>query len=137
MSTHSDIPDEAAKKVLLNSAGDHGAGGFGQSDLSSRSGSRLETDGDSAADDLVRLVLALVETVRQLMERQAIRRVESGALSDDEIEHLGVTLMRLEDRMAELKEHFGMTGEDLALRLGTVQDLADVLEKDEAQADRQ
>lgn len=98
--------------------------------LGSPTAPRLETDEASAADDLVRLVLSLVETVRQLVERQAIRRVENGVLSDEQIEHLGVTLMQLETRMAELKEHFGLEGEDLTLRLGTVQDLKDVLGDD-------
>jgi len=88
---------------------------------------RLATNPETAADDLVKLVLAVVDTVRQLMERQAIRRVESGALSDEEIERLGLTLLRLEERMAELKVHFGLDGEDLSLRLGTVQDLKDIL----------
>lgn len=88
---------------------------------------RLATDPEAAADDLVKLVLAVVDTVRQLMERQAIRRVESGALSDEEIERLGLTLLRLDERMVELKDHFGLGEEDLSLRLGTVQDLKDVL----------
>jgi hypothetical protein len=125
------ISREAAKKTLLG-GDDPGVGESGTSHVPSGNDRRLETDDKTAADDLVRLVLALVDTVRQLMERQAIRRVENGSLSDDEIERLGLTLMRLEERMAELKEHFGMTGEDLALRLGTVQDLMDVLEGDEA-----
>ncbi len=89
----------------------------------------LATDAENAADDLVKLVLALVDTVRQLLERQAIRRMENGVLSDDEIERLGLTLLRLEERMAELKAHFAIEEEDLALRLGTVQDLIDVLEE--------
>lgn len=78
---------------------------------------RISTDSETAADDLVRLVLALVETLRQLVERQAIRRVEGGHLSDDEIERLGLTLSRLEQRMEELKAHFGLQDDDLALRL--------------------
>jgi len=125
------ISREAAKKTLLG-GDDPGVSDTGTSHFPSGNDRRLETDEETAADDLVRLVLALVDTVRQLMERQAIRRVENGSLSDDEIERLGLTLMRLEERMAELKAHFGMTDEDLALRLGTVQDLMDVLEEDEA-----
>ena len=125
MKTCDDIGDELTKKVLLKGAKDEPD----TSDLASRSDRRLETDGETAADDLVRLVLALVDTVRQLMERQAIRRVESGALSDDQIERLGETLMCLEERMAELKEHFGLTDADLALRLGSTRDLMDILEE--------
>ena len=88
--------------------------------------SRVSTDSETAADDLVRLVLALVETLRQLVERQAIRRVEGGHLSDDEIERLGLTLSRLEQRMEELKAHFGLQDDDLALRLD-LGDLADIV----------
>jgi hypothetical protein len=87
--------------------------------------SHLSTDCETAADDLVRLVLALVETLRQLVERQAIRRVEAGNLADDEIERLGLALLRLEQRMDELKVHFGLHDEDLCLRLD-LGDLADV-----------
>jgi Gas vesicle protein K len=60
---------------------------------------RLATDDETAADDLVRLVLALVETLRQLVERQAIHRVEGGHLADDEVERLGLALLRLEQRI--------------------------------------
>ncbi|TMM05133.1 MAG: gas vesicle protein K [Actinobacteria bacterium] len=67
---------------------------------------------------LAQLVLTLVELLRQLMERQAIRRIEAGGLSDDQIERLGATLMALEERMEELKEHFELTDSDLNLNLG-------------------
>jgi len=79
---------------------------------------------DTTGDDLARLVLVVVDTVRQLVEKQAIRRVDSGTLNEDEIERLGIALLRLEERMTELKEHFGLTDDDLALRLGGFQDLA-------------
>jgi len=88
---------------------------------------RLSADGETAADDLVRLVLALVETLRQLVERQAIRRVEGGHLADDEIERLGLALLRLEQRMNELKDHFGLRDEDLSLGLD-LGDLTDGVE---------
>ena len=81
-------------------------------------------DPDTTGDDLARLVLVVVDTVRQLVEKQAIRRVDSGTLTEDEIERLGIALLRLEERMTELKEHFGLTDDDLALRLGGFQDLA-------------
>jgi hypothetical protein len=84
------------------------------------------SDGETAADDLVRLVLAVAETLRQLVERQAIRRVDAGHLSDDEIERLGLALLRLEQRMDELKAHFGLQNEDLCLRLD-LGDLPDVV----------
>jgi CRISPR/Cas system-associated endonuclease Cas1 len=67
---------------------------------------------------LVSLVLTIVELLRQLMERQAIRRVEQGDLSDSQVEQMGATLMALEQRMEELREHFGLRPEDLNLDLG-------------------
>jgi CRISPR/Cas system-associated endonuclease Cas1 len=78
----------------------------------------MQTNPESAEKDLSALVLALVELLRQLMERQAIRRVEQGTLSDEQVEKIGLTLMALEDRMTELREHFGLTMEDLNLDLG-------------------
>ena len=79
---------------------------------------RIQTEPESAEKDLSALVLALVELLRQLMERQALRRVEEGSLTDEQVEKIGLTLMALEERMAELREHFGLTMEDLNLDLG-------------------
>lgn len=79
---------------------------------------RLETDPESVARDLGKLVLTIVELVRRLMERQAIRRVEVGDLPEETVERLGLGLMRLEEAMAELREHFGLAPEDLDLDLG-------------------
>ena len=79
---------------------------------------RLAMDPESVGKDLGRLVLTIVELVRQLMERQAIRRVEVGDLSDETVERLGLGLMRLEDAMTELREHFGLQTDDLNLDLG-------------------
>jgi hypothetical protein len=83
----------------------------------------LEADGDDAARGLAQLVLTLIELLRQLMERQAIRRVEAGGLSEEQIERLGTALMALEQRMAELKEDFGLEDEDLNLNLGPLGNL--------------
>ncbi len=60
----------------------------------------------------------MVELLRQLMERQALRRIEYGDLSEQQLEDLGRTLMALEQRMTELRDHFGLTEEDLNLDLG-------------------
>ena len=79
---------------------------------------RIQTQPESAEKDLSALVLALVELLRQLMERQALRRVEQGSLTDEQVEKIGLTLMALEERMTELREHFGLTMEDLNLDLG-------------------
>ncbi|WP_113699849.1 gas vesicle protein K [Nonomuraea lactucae] len=79
---------------------------------------RIETDPEAVERDLSRLVLTLVELVRQLVERQSIRRMEQGDLSEEQIETLGLTLMRLEEAMNELCERFDLTPADLNLDLG-------------------
>ncbi len=79
---------------------------------------RIETDPEAVQRDLSRLVLTRVELLRQLMERQAVRRMEQGDLSDEQIEKLGLTLMRLEEAMTELCERFGLAPEDLNIDLG-------------------
>ncbi len=82
-----------------------------------------EEDREDVARGLAQLVLTLVELLRQLMERQAIRRVEAGDLSDEQVERLGQALIALEERMEELKEVFGLADEDLQLNLGPLEDL--------------
>lgn len=84
---------------------------------------RIMTDPDKVERDLARLVLSVIELLRQLLERQATRRVESGVLSADEIERLGLTLMKLEARMSELKSSFGLQGQELTLDLGPLRQL--------------
>ena len=79
---------------------------------------RLKTDTEAMQRDLSRLVLTLVELVRQLVERQCVRRMEQQDLSDEQIEVLGLTLMRLEEAMTEVCERFGLTPADLNLDLG-------------------
>ncbi len=83
-----------------------------------RPGRRIEVDEESVRRSLAGLVLTIVELLRQLMERQALRRVEQGGISDEQIEELGLTLMALERNMTELREHFGLTEDDLNLDLG-------------------
>ena len=79
---------------------------------------RLATEPETVERDLMRLALTVVELLRQLMERQALRRLEAGGLSEDEEERIGATLMLLQDRMALLRERFGLSPEDLNLDLG-------------------
>jgi hypothetical protein len=79
---------------------------------------RVTADPESVERGLVTLVLTVVELLRQLMERQALRRVDQGDLTDAQVEQVGTTLMALEDRMAELREHFGLKPEDLNIDLG-------------------
>jgi uncharacterized protein YjiS (DUF1127 family) len=91
--------------------------------LSSGFPSRVSADPETVERGLAQLVLTLIELLRQLMERQALRRMDEGGLNDAEIERLGQTFMRLADRMDELKEHFGLRDEDLNLNLGPLGDL--------------
>jgi Gas vesicle protein K len=86
--------------------------------LGSRGGRRINADRESLEKGLAQLVLTLVELIRQLMERQALRRIEGGTLSADEVERLGETFMLLEQKMEELREHFELDEEDLNLDLG-------------------
>ncbi|MFJ8490416.1 gas vesicle protein K [Streptomyces sp. NPDC094038] len=84
----------------------------------SRPARRIGTDPDTVERDLVRLVLTLVELLRQLMERQALHRVDQGDLTEEQEERLGSTLMVLHDRMSDLCARYGLTMEDLNLDLG-------------------
>jgi hypothetical protein len=79
---------------------------------------RVNADPESLEKGLAQLVLTLVELLRQLMERQALRRIEGDSLTADEVERLGETFMLLEQKMEELREHFGFEEEDLDLDLG-------------------
>jgi hypothetical protein len=78
----------------------------------------INADEGNVEQGLAKLVLSLIELLRQLLEKQALRRMESGTLSDDEIERLGVTFMKLQQRITELKESFGLEDEDLNIDLG-------------------
>ena len=84
---------------------------------------RIEADPESVERGLAQLVLTLIELLRQLMERQALRRMEGGTLTDEQIERLGETFMKLEQRMQELTEHFGLEQRDLNLDLGPLGNL--------------
>ena len=79
---------------------------------------RLETDAESVERDLFKLVLTIIELVRQLMEKQALRRVDEGDLTDEQIEGLGTGLMHLEQAMEDLKARYDLTTEDLNIDLG-------------------
>jgi hypothetical protein len=84
---------------------------------------RINADPENVEHGLAKLVLTLIELIRKLMEKQAMRRIESNSLNEEEIERLGETLMKLENKMNELKEIFGLTDEDLNLNLGPLGDL--------------
>lgn len=84
---------------------------------------RVNADPASVEKDVAKLVLSLVDLVRQLMERQAVRRVNAGSLSEDQVERMGETFLRLDRKMVELRIAFGLESEDLNLNLGPIRDL--------------
>jgi hypothetical protein len=79
---------------------------------------RLEAGADDIESGVAKLVLTLVEFLRQILEHQAVRRMEGGGLSDEEIERLGLALLRLQERLDEIKQVFGLEDEDLNVDLG-------------------
>ena len=81
---------------------------------------RVNVDPEGVEQGLAKLVLTLVEFLRQLLERQAIRRMDGGTLSDDEIERVGIALMRLQAKVREMAEAFGLDPDDLNLGLGPI-----------------
>ena len=84
---------------------------------------RINVDPEGLEQGLAQLVLTLVELVRQLLERQAVRRMEGGSLTDEEVERVGLALMKLEDKVHELAEQFGLKPSDLNINLGPLGDL--------------
>ena len=83
----------------------------------------LNADPEHLEQGLAKLVLTLVDLLRRVLEKQAIRRIEGGSLDDEEIERLGLAFMRMEAKMEELKAAFGLEQEDLNMNLGPLGDL--------------
>jgi Gas vesicle protein K len=79
---------------------------------------RIDADPQSVERDLASLVLTVVELLRQLIERQALRRIDVGDLSDEKVERMGTTLMMLDARISELCDHFGIRRDELNIDLG-------------------
>jgi len=84
---------------------------------------RIDVDADGVEQGLAQLVLTLVEFLRQLLERQAVRRMEGGTLSDEEVERVGLALMKLEEKVHQLADQFGLRPGDLNINLGPLGDL--------------
>ena len=84
---------------------------------------RINIDPKNVEKGLAKLVLTLIELIRKLLEKQAMRRVEGGSLSEEEIEQIGEALMKIENKMQELKEIFGLKDEELNINLGPLGDL--------------
>ncbi|HEV2764629.1 MAG TPA: gas vesicle protein K [Pyrinomonadaceae bacterium] len=81
---------------------------------------RINVDSRTVEQGLAKLVLTLIELLRRLLEKQAVRRMEGGGLTPEQVEELGLALMKLEAKMGELKGQFGLTDEDLQLDLGPI-----------------
>ena len=79
---------------------------------------RINIDAQNVERGLAKLVLTLIEFIRRLLEKQAINRMEGGNLSPEQIENLGLALMKLEEKMEVLKKQFGLADEDLNIDLG-------------------
>jgi hypothetical protein len=79
---------------------------------------RVNADPENVERGLAQLVLTIVELLRQIMERQALRRIDGGGLTEEEVERLGRTFMELDKRMAQLRDEFGLNEDDLNLNLG-------------------
>ena len=86
--------------------------------LANGTAQRIDCTPENIEQGLARLVLSLIELLRRLLERQAIRRMEGGSLEDAKIEEMGLALMKLEQKIRELADHFGLKPEDLNMDLG-------------------
>ena len=79
---------------------------------------RIDCNSETLEQGLAKLVLGLIELLRRLLERQAIRRMEGGSLTDEQVEEMGSALMKLEQKIGELAGQFGLRPEDLNLGIG-------------------
>ncbi len=88
-----------------------------------RTADKINLDPDNVQQGLAKLVLTIVELLRQLLERQAMRRIEAESLSDEQIERMGRTFMNLQEKVKELREVFGLSEDELNIHLGPLGDL--------------
>lgn len=88
--------------------------------LADRSLERIDCNPETIEQGLAKLVLGLVEMLRRLLERQAVRRMEGGTLTEQQVEEMGQALMKLEEKVHEIAAQFGLKPEDLNLDLGPV-----------------
>ncbi|ABF41407.1 Gas vesicle K [Candidatus Koribacter versatilis Ellin345] len=86
---------------------------------------RIDCNPETVEQGLAKLVLGLIELIRRLLERQAIRRMEGGSLNDEQVENMGLALMKLEQKVHQLAGEFGLTPKDLNLDLGPLGKLLD------------
>lgn len=84
---------------------------------------RINADPEKVEQGLARLVLTVIELLRRVLEHQAVRRMDGGGLTDEQVERLGLALLRLNERMGDLKQTFGLTDDDLKIDLGPLGEL--------------
>ena len=114
-----DDPIAAAHRVAGDSAGHSASPPDVALDALARAlPDRINADPEHVENGLARLVLTVIELLREILEHQAIRRMDGGTLSDEQVERLGLALLKLNERMGELKKTFGLTDEDLNIDLG-------------------
>jgi Gas vesicle protein K len=89
----------------------------------SESAQRIDCSPENIEQGLAKLVLSLIELLRRLLERQAIRRMEGGSLTDQQVEEMGQALMKLEQKVHQIADQFGLKPEDLNLELGPLGNL--------------
>ena len=116
------MQEDSHLKTLSGQNGDSGS----QDPLTNSPSSHIDCSPENIEQGLAKLVLGLIEMIRQLLERQAIRRMQGGSLSDQQVEEMGEALMKLESKIHELADHFGLKPADLNLDLGP---LGNLLEK--------
>lgn len=93
--------------------------------IANASTERIDCNAETVEQGLAKLVLGLIELIRRLLERQAIRRMEGGSLNDEQVENMGLALMKLEQKVHELAGQFNLTPKDLNLDLGPLGKLLD------------
>jgi len=101
-------PDEEARSALVNEL----------REITEALPARIDLDPDAVGRDLARLVLTLIELLRRVVEHQAIRRMDDPELSEEQVEKMGLALLRLEEKMEEVSQVFGLAPEDLNIDLG-------------------
>jgi hypothetical protein len=101
--------------------------------IAPKKSTKLEFKGDNVRNALAQLILTVVELLRELLEKQALRRIESGELADSQVENLGMTFMQLKNEVEKLKDYFQLDDEDLNIDLGplTLRDTHEVPELEE------
>jgi hypothetical protein len=95
-----------------------GIAGISLSEAASGVAGRIDCSPENIEQGLAKLVLSILELLHQLLERQAVRRMEGGSLNEQQVEEMGAALMKLEAKIRELSAHFGLSPADLNLDLG-------------------